>query len=100
MARRFYAKKTRLMTFRRLVLARCERRCEVPGCVNRAESVHHMLKASTYPGLKFDIDNGLGVCGMHHVLIEQMLRKYPQCTEEVPKLYYPSSRWTIIKEKK
>lgn len=92
---RYRTQKAKLMAFKREVLRRCGGDCEVPGCQNFAETVHHMLKASTHPCLKFDPDNGLGVCGPCHTEIERLLRT---CPDKVPP-QYPFERWLRLKDK-
>jgi len=56
--------------FRQDVIERDRNKCQWPGCkcTNHLE-VHHILKWSEYPLLRFERSNGITLCKFHHKLI-------------------------------
>jgi hypothetical protein len=61
--------------FKREVFKRANYECEVKCCESSAETVHHLLKQSTYPEFKEDPDNGFASCGSCHTEIERRERE-------------------------
>ncbi len=56
--------------FRQDVKDRDSGSCKWPGCRNaRRLQVHHILKWSDYPNLRFVLSNGITLCDMHHKTI-------------------------------
>ena len=57
--------------WRELIRKRDGGRCQWPGCLSTKKlQVHHILPWSQYPGLRFDINNGITLCKNHHNLIK------------------------------
>lgn len=53
----------------RLSIYRRDRfKCRWPGCKNPKHKLkaHHIMKWSTYPLMRFNIDNGITLCKYHH----------------------------------
>lgn len=51
------------------VLRRDKYRCQMPGCNVKNKKylqVHHIRKWSTAPYLRYDKDNGISLCVVHH----------------------------------
>lgn len=62
--------------------------CEVPGHEEPAETVHHLLKQSTWPKYREDPDNGMACSGRCHEEIERRLRQ-----GEDAEVMYPKARY-------
>lgn len=73
-------------SFKREVFRRSNHGCECKGCDISAETVHHLLKQSTYPEYKEDPDNGLAVCGLCHSEIERREREGESLLGLIPKI--------------
>jgi len=52
--------------FRKAVLERDGRRCQVCGQIKKVMHVHHIKRFADYPDLQTDIDNGITVCPECH----------------------------------
>jgi hypothetical protein len=72
-------------SFKREVFRRANRSCECKGCDSVAETVHHLLKQSTYPEFKEDPDCGLATCGSCHTEIERREREGESLLGLIPK---------------
>ena len=57
--------------FREDVMARDNHHCKWPGCKNHSRlQVHHILRWSDYPTLRFVRSNGITLCEFHHKIIK------------------------------
>ena len=56
------------LKWRRAIRKRDGRRCQMPGCTLKRPKiqVHHILKWSSYPHLRYDINNGITLCVACH----------------------------------
>jgi len=70
--------------FKRKVFLRANYECECRHCERPADSVHHLLKQSTYSEFKLDPDNGLATCGICHIEIERREREGESLLEIIP----------------
>ena len=70
--------------FKRAVMTRANYECECRNCTTFAETVHHLLKQSTYPEFKEDPDNGLAACGSCHTEIERREREGESLVDIIP----------------
>ena len=68
--------------------------CENPNCDADGDCVHHFLKQSTHPELRYDPRNGMCSCGSCHSEIERRIRQGEDFTE-----LYPKDRWFALLEK-
>lgn len=51
--------------------------CKWPGCNNNKKlNAHHIKKWADYPGLRFEINNGITLCKDHHKMITGMEDNY------------------------
>jgi predicted restriction endonuclease len=51
--------------------------CKWPGCNrNKKLNAHHIKKWAEYPGLRFEINNGITLCKDHHKMITGMEDNY------------------------
>lgn len=62
--------------------------CEVLGCSECMNSIHHIVKVSVYPEIKHCYEFVMGCCGVHHAEIEQKLRE--GISDERYKQLYPA----------
>jgi 5-methylcytosine-specific restriction endonuclease McrA len=57
--------------WRKKVKIRDKNQCKWPNCKNKKSlQVHHILPWSTYPQLRYDINNGILLCKFHHNYIK------------------------------
>ncbi len=57
--------------FRQDVMKRDNYTCKWPGCKNHNRlQVHHILRWSDYPSLRFVRSNGITLCDFHHKIIK------------------------------
>lgn len=57
--------------WRKDVYKRDHHQCRWPNCkVKRKLNAHHIRTWAQYPGLRFDINNGITLCKYHHDLIK------------------------------
>lgn len=48
-------------------------KCQWPGCESKSKlNAHHIKKWSDYPGLRYNINNGITLCKNHHDRIKNM----------------------------
>lgn len=56
--------------WRKKVYQRDKHMCRWPGCGSRKRlNAHHIKTWANYPGLRFEINNGITLCYNHHKLI-------------------------------
>lgn len=56
--------------WRKKIYARDKYCCQWPGCDKKTKlQAHHILKWSSFPGLRYHIDNGITLCKDHHKFI-------------------------------
>tara|TARA_B100002019_G_scaffold73571_1_gene63557 strand:+ start:10245 stop:10517 length:273 start_codon:yes stop_codon:yes gene_type:complete len=60
------------------IFARDKYQCQWPNCKHRRTKLnaHHIKKWSDYPGLRFDLSNGITLCKEHHDLIKNNEENY------------------------
>ena len=60
------------------IFARDRYQCQWPNCKRRRSKLnaHHIKKWSDYPGLRFDLSNGITLCKEHHDLIKNNEENY------------------------
>lgn len=57
--------------WRKKVRARDKNCCQWPHCANKKKlQVHHIHKWADFPGLRYNINNGVTLCKTHHDLIK------------------------------
>jgi len=58
-------------SWRKSIRQRDNHKCQWPNCnKNKGIQVHHILPWSQYPGLRFNINNGICLCKFHHNMIK------------------------------
>jgi predicted restriction endonuclease len=63
--------------WRKAVYTRDNFCCQWPNCNFRSKlNAHHIKKWSDYPGLRYNIDNGITLCYQHHKMIKNMETDY------------------------
>lgn len=63
--------------WRKKVYSRDHHQCQWPGCTQKKKlNAHHIKSWSQYPGLRFDINNGITLCKYHHDNIKGMEEIY------------------------
>lgn len=50
--------------------------CETPNCTEDMNSIHHIVKVSIFPEIKYCSEFVMACCGKHHALIEQRIREH------------------------
>lgn len=56
--------------WRKEVYARDKHQCQWPGCeANKRLNAHHIKTWAHYPGLRFEVSNGITLCYYHHKFI-------------------------------
>ena len=56
--------------WRQKVRARDNHSCQFPNCNSKYRTeVHHILKWQDYPGLRYQLHNGITLCQKHHKMI-------------------------------
>lgn len=65
--------------WRKSVYTRDNHKCRWPNCtLKRKINAHHIKNWADYPGLRFDINNGITLCKYHHDLIKGMEEIYAE----------------------
>jgi predicted restriction endonuclease len=63
--------------WRKLVYSRDKHQCQWPGCsVNKRLNAHHIKTWAHYPGLRFEVSNGITLCYYHHKFIRGLENIY------------------------
>jgi predicted restriction endonuclease len=63
--------------WRKDVYTRDNHTCQWPGCTTRKRlNAHHIKKWSQFPGLRFNVRNGITLCRQHHNLIKDQEELY------------------------
>lgn len=63
--------------WRKAVYSRDHYQCQWPGCTMKKKlNAHHIKTWSEYPGLRFEISNGITLCYYHHKLIKGLEEIY------------------------
>ncbi len=63
--------------WRKAVYKRDGYKCRWPNCnLKRKLNAHHIRTWANFPGLRFDIENGISLCSYHHNLIKGMENIY------------------------
>lgn len=53
--------------WRKKVRARDKHKCAWPNCPNKRQlQVHHIKRWATIPSLRYDVNNGITLCKLHH----------------------------------
>lgn len=51
--------------------------CQWPNCLSTKKlNAHHIKKWSEYPGLRYNLNNGITLCATHHKMIKNMESDY------------------------
>jgi 5-methylcytosine-specific restriction endonuclease McrA len=70
--------------WRKRVLDRDKRRCQMPSCNHtKFLQVHHIRKWSSASTLRFDIDNGITLCAGCHKKVNKSEHYYEQLFTEI-----------------
>lgn len=57
--------------WRKQVYIRDNHQCQWPGCSSKKKlNAHHIKTWANYPGLRFEISNGITLCYNHHKIIK------------------------------
>lgn len=63
--------------WRKNVYQRDKHKCRWPNCtLKRKLNAHHIRRWADFPGLRFDVNNGITLCKYHHDLIKGMEHIY------------------------
>lgn len=63
--------------WRKQVYQRDHHKCRWPHCNTKKKlNAHHIKTWSNFPGLRFDVNNGITLCKYHHDLIKGMEEIY------------------------
>lgn len=63
--------------WRKKVYTRDKHQCQWPGCSSRKKiNAHHIKTWANFPGLRYDINNGITLCYEHHKMISGMENYY------------------------
>ena len=63
--------------WRKNIKKRDNHTCQWPGCICKNKlHAHHINKWSDFPGLRYNIDNGITLCKTHHDLIKDNEENY------------------------
>lgn len=63
--------------WRKKVYTRDNHQCQWPGCNQKKRlNAHHIKSWAQYPGLRFDVNNGITLCRLHHDQIKGMEEIY------------------------
>lgn len=63
--------------WRQEVYSRDNYKCQWPGCdLHKKLNAHHIKTWANYPGLRFDVNNGITLCKYHHDYIKGMEDNY------------------------
>lgn len=63
--------------WRKAVYKRDGYKCRWPNCnLKRKLNAHHIKTWANYPGLRFEVSNGISLCSYHHNLIKGMENIY------------------------
>ena len=63
--------------WRKAVYERDNHKCQWPNCtMKRKINAHHIKTWAGFPGLRFDVNNGITLCKYHHDLIKGMEEDY------------------------
>jgi hypothetical protein len=58
-------------TWRSAVYKRDKFQCQWPGCINKKGlNAHHIRRWADCPSLRYDVNNGITLCIMHHKQIQ------------------------------
>lgn len=54
-------------------------KCQYPGCsVSTKLNAHHIKTWADFPGLRYNINNGITLCKIHHDMIKGMEESYSE----------------------
>jgi predicted restriction endonuclease len=63
--------------WRKEVYKRDNFQCQWPGCtIKHRLNAHHIRTWANYPGLRFEINNGITLCYQHHKMIKGLESMY------------------------
>ena len=63
--------------WRKEIYKRDNHKCPWPGCNSHKKlNAHHIRKWSDFPHLRYDINNGITLCSIHHKSIQNMEELY------------------------
>lgn len=56
--------------WRQKVYSRDKYKCQYPGCcMTKKLNAHHIKTWADFPGLRYEINNGITLCKFHHAII-------------------------------
>lgn len=54
-------------------------KCQYPGCsISKRLNAHHIKTWAHFPGLRYNINNGITLCKTHHDMIKGMEESYSE----------------------
>lgn len=63
--------------WRQSIYKRDKHQCQWPGCHKKNRlNAHHIKKWSDYPGLRYNLMNGITLCYNHHKMIKDQEENY------------------------
>jgi len=63
--------------WRKFIKKRDNYTCQWPNCYSKSKiHAHHILKWADFPGLRYNTQNGIAICKMHHDLIKNNEENY------------------------
>jgi predicted restriction endonuclease len=63
--------------WRSSVYKRDQYKCQWPNCNSKKKlNAHHIKTWSSFPGLRFCVDNGITLCYLHHKMIKNLEHIY------------------------
>ena len=68
--------------WRKSVYSRDKFKCQWPGCESRKKlNAHHIMKWADNPGLRYNADNGITLCYLHHLEIGSLTMEQSKVSE-------------------
>lgn len=65
------------VNWRKQVYQRDKYTCQWPNCNSKKKlNAHHIKTWASFPGLRFDVNNGITLCKYHHDLIKGLEEEY------------------------
>jgi len=68
---RLFRKSRLYQKWRRTILKRNNNLCQIIGCMEKSNIVHHILPVKFFPELRLSLNNGITICKKHHNMIHK-----------------------------